>query len=148
MSYLFFEFHPFSYPCCSCEHWTVATDHQQCCHSSGSTPTKQCNKDNWDILCQLVHVTGNPWVILGPPEPNPHEIHTHSHGSGFIWVGVWVPVSHHITSSPTWQPHVLLTTTNNDHIRNEHHSRMRGDGLSCPSPIIGIFYYIHIILLY
>ena len=47
----------------------------------------------WKIL----HVTGNPWVILGPPGPNPHETHTCSHGSRFIWVWVWVPVtSHHI----------------------------------------------------
>jgi hypothetical protein len=39
----------------------------------------------WSLI---VLVTGNPWVILGPPAPNPHETHTCSHGSGFI--RVWV----------------------------------------------------------
>ena len=69
------------------------------------------------LLLSLVHITGNPWVILGPPRPNPDETHTRSHGSGFIRVGVWVLVSHHITSSPKRQPHVLLTTTTtNNHM--------------------------------
>jgi len=68
-----------------------------------------------DEVLQLVHVTGNPWVILGPPRPNPHETHTRSHRSRFIQVWVWVPVTshhcHHITCHRTQQPTCPLTST-------------------------------------
>jgi hypothetical protein len=57
----------------------------------------------------LGHSTGNPWVFLGPPAPNPHETRTHKHYP-------WVP-SHHVTTLPHHhQPPTtpLLNNNNNN----------------------------------
>ena len=65
----------------------------------GKGYTQQLGVDYNETWAGVVHVTGSPWVYLGPPGPNPHKTHTRSHGSGFHVSWVWVPVtSHHITS--------------------------------------------------
>jgi len=103
----------------------------------------------------LVHVTGNPWVILGPHPTRTKSIPVLTGPGLYGWgYGYW----HHITSHrhrhgnhTSYLPLPMTTIWphhNNVTRRNKHHSRMRGDGLSCLSPIIGIFNYIHIFLLY
>ena len=108
-----------------------------------------------------MHVTGNPWVISGPPAPNPcawvwlpcvgtHGLHVTNHhtiNAASTTITTVPPPSLSLRQNSIYTTNTTTTPTTTQ----QHHDRTRnnegGDGLSCPSPIIGVFFKIYYLIL-